>query len=72
MTLSGIVSFDAAAIRIRIRIVRCQRARETSKTHTLRNTGPFFFTPLLLVGSKELLLKVPKRGQFHVAIRVTI
>ena len=24
------------------------------------------------VGSKELVLKVPKRGQFHAAIRVTI
>ena len=29
------------------------------------------FPPLLLVGSKELVLKVPKRGQFHAAIRVT-
>ena len=41
-------------------------ARETSKTQTLRNTGPFF-PPLLLVGSKELVLKVPKQGQFHAA-----
>ena len=30
-----------------------------------------FLHPLLLVGSKELVLKVPKRGQFHAAIRVT-
>ena len=44
-------------------------ARETSKTQTLRNTGPFFFPHL--VGSKESVLKVPKRGQFHAATRVT-
>ena len=47
-------------------------ARETSKTQTLRNTGRVFLPPLFLVGSKELVLKVPKRGQFHAAIRVTI
>ena len=33
---------------------------------------PVFLPPLLLVGSKELVLKVPRRGQFHAAIRVTI
>ena len=33
---------------------------------------PAFLTPLLLVGSKDLVLKVPKQGEFHVAIRVTI
>ena len=32
---------------------------------------PIFLPPLLLVGSKELVLKAPKRGQFHAAIRVT-
>ena len=55
--------------------MRCQRARGTPKIETLRSTGgdrPVFLPPLLLVGSKELVLKVPKRGQFHAAIRVTI
>ena len=33
---------------------------------------PVFLPPLLLVGSKESVLKVPKRGQFHAAIRLTI
>ena len=32
---------------------------------------PIFLPPLLLVGSKELVLKVPKRGQLHAAICVT-
>ena len=49
-------------------------ARETSKTQTkvLVKRRPVFLSPLLLVGSKELVWKVPKRGQFHAAIRVTI
>ena len=46
-------------------------ARETSKRQTLRNKGPFFFSPLLPVGSQELVLKVRKGGQFHAVIRVT-
>ena len=33
---------------------------------------PGFLPPLLLAGSKELVFKVSKRGQFHAAIRVTI
>ena len=32
---------------------------------------PILLPPLFLVGSKDLVLKVPKRGQFHAAIRVT-
>ena len=43
----------------------------------VKNTNPakhraVVLPPLLLVGNKELVLKVPKRGQFHAAIRVTI
>ena len=68
--LSGIVSCDAAAIRIRIRIVRCQRPAKRQK-HKRCETQAHFSSPLLLVGSKELVLKVPKGGQFHAAIRVT-
>ena len=41
------------------------------KTTSGAKHRPIFLPPLLLVGSKELVLKVPKRGQFHAAIRVT-
>ena len=68
--LSGIVSCDAAAIRIRIWIVRCQRPAKRHK-HKPCETQARFSSPLLLVGSKELVLKQPNRGQFHAAIRVT-
>ena len=71
--LSGIVSCDAAAIRIRIRIARCQRPAKRQKHKPCETQARFsLFSPLLLVGSKELVLQVPKRGQFHAAIRVTI
>ena len=142
--LSGIVSCDAAAIRIRLRIARCQQPAKRQNTNLSREKNPpqkpptpikrvcvnsfrdcscklsslfplnktrgtqkefgqivcpncfqlgllgwvvfwggffslepcetqaRFLPPLLLVGSKELVLKVPKQGQFHVAIRVTI
>ena len=69
LPLGGIVSCDAAAIRIRIRIVRCQRPAKHQKPC---ETQARFLPPLLLVGSKGLVLKVPKRGQSHAAIRVTI
>ena len=68
--ISGIVSCDAAAIRIRIRIVRCQRPAKRQK-HKHGETQPQSLPPLLLVGSQELVLKVSKQGQFHAAIRVT-
>ena len=45
-------------------------ARETSKTKTLQKKARLF-VPILPVDSQELFLKVPKRGQFHAAIRVT-
>ena len=44
----------------------------------LKNTNPAKHTPvflpllLLVTSSKALVLKVPKRGQFHAANRVTI
>ena len=41
------------------------------KNTYLAKHRPVFLPPLLLVGSKDLVLKVPKRGQFHAAIRVT-
>ena len=41
------------------------------KNTYLAKHRPVFLPPLLLVGSKQLVLKVPKRGQFHAAIRVT-
>ena len=41
------------------------------KNTNIAKHRPIFLLPLLLVGSKELVLKVPKRRQFHAAIRVT-
>ena len=66
--LSGIVSRDAAAIRTRI--VRANGPRNVKNTNLAKHR-PVFLPPLLLVGIKELVLKVPKRGQFDAAIRVT-
>ena len=40
------------------------------KNANIAKHRPIFLPPLLLVGSKELVLKMPKRGQFHAAIRV--
>ena len=65
--LSGIVSCDSAAIRIRIRIARCQRAVKRQKHKSCKTQDSFFFAIL----RQETVLKVPKRGQFHAAIRVT-
>ena len=70
--LSDIVSCDAAAVRIRIRIVRCQRPTKRQKHKPCETQRPIFLPPLLLFGSKGLVLKVPKQGQSHAAIRVTI
>ena len=70
--LSGIVSRDSDAIRIRIRIVRCQRPAKRHK-HNPCETKARFSTPpppLLTVGSQESVLKVAKQGQFHAAIRM--
>ena len=69
--LSGIVSCDSAAIRIRIRIVRCQLPAKRQNTNVAKHR-PVYLPPLLLAGSKKSVSKVPKRGQFHAAIRVTI
>ena len=68
--LSGIVSRDSAAVQIRIRIVRCQRPAKRRNPLPCE-TQARFFPPLLPVGNQESVLKVPKRGQFHAAIRVT-
>ena len=45
-------------------------ARETSKAQSPTKQRAFFH-PLLPVGNQESVLKVPKGGQFHAAIRVT-
>ena len=42
------------------------------KNTNLAKHRPAFLPPLLLVGNKESVLKVPKRGQCRAAIRVTI
>ena len=41
------------------------------KNTNIAKHRPIFLPPLLLVGSRELVLKVHKRGQFHAAIRMT-
>ena len=48
------------------RIVRCQRPVKRQKYKPCE-TQARFLPPLLLVGSKELVLKAPKQGQFHAA-----
>ena len=50
--------------------MRCQRQMKREK-HNPCETKARFFPPLLPVGSQEWVSKVPKRGQFHLAIRVT-
>ena len=62
-TTSGHESRDAAAFRIRIRI-----GLRNVKNQNLANQRPFF--PFLAVGSHGIGLEVPKRAQFHAAIRV--
>ena len=49
--------------------MRCQRPTKRPK-HKPCETQARFLPPLLLVGSKELVLKVPQRWQFDAAIRV--
>ena len=44
--------------------------RNIKNTH-LAKQRPVSFPNFLLVGSQDSVLKVPKRGQFHAAIRVT-
>ena len=51
-------------------------SRDANGPRNVKNTylakhRPVSLPPLLLIGSKELVLKAPKRGQFD-AIRVTI
>ena len=48
-----------------------QNGPRNVKNTNLAKHRPAFLPPLLLVGSKESVLKVPKRRQFHAAIRVT-
>ena len=50
--------------------MQCEWPFETSKAQTLGNRGPFF-PHFSLLGSQESVLKVPQRGQFHAAIRMT-
>ena len=45
--------------------------RNVKNTNLAKHRAVFIFLAILPVGSKESVLKVPKRGQFHAAIRVT-
>ena len=69
--ISGlIVSCSSAAIQIRIRIVQYEQPAQHQK-HKPCETKARFLPPLLRVGSQELVLQVPSRGQFQAAIRMT-
>ena len=62
---------------IRLRFGYGFESRDASGPRNVKNTNPvkhrpFLLAPLLLVGSKEWVFKVPKRGEFHAAIRVTV
>ena len=58
------LSFDSAAIRIRIQIVLCERPANRRKSKPCETKARLCF-PLLPFGSKESVLKVPiKEGTF--------
>ena len=56
--LIGIISCDSAAIRIWIRIARCEWPAKRPKHKPCETKAPF--SPILPVGSQESVLKVPK------------
>ena len=64
--------YRAMRLRFGYRFESCDAndPRNVKNTYLAKHR-PIFLPPLLLVGSKELVLRVPKRGQFHAAIRVT-
>ena len=71
---SGLVSCDSAAIRIRIRAVRCQLELPAKRQrHKPCETKVRFFPhfSLLVVRNWSTDMRVPQRVQFHAAIRVT-
>ena len=62
---------------MRLRFGHGFESRDANSPRNVKDTKlakhrPVFLPPLLLVGGKELVLKVPKRGQFHAAICMTI
>ena len=62
-----IVSCHSVAIRMQIRIVRCERPAKRQNTNPAKERPVSF----LHFGSQESVLKVPKRGQVHAATCVT-
>ena len=70
-SLSGIVLCESAAIGYGFES-RDANGPRNMKNINLAKHRLVFLPPLLLVGSKESVLNVPQRGQFHAAIRVTI
>ena len=74
---SGEGSLVALYRAIRLRIGYDFESCHASGKRNIKNTNsatrrPVFFPPLLLVGSQESVLKVPKPGQFHAEIRETM
>ena len=73
MTLVHLVALYRA---MRVRFGYGFESCDANGPRNVKNTNvakhrPIVLPPLLLVGSKASVLKVPKRGQFHAAIRVT-
>ena len=72
---SGILVALYRAMRLRFgyRFESCDaNGPRNVKNTNLAKHRPVLLPPLLLLGSKELVLRVPKRGHLHAAIRVTI
>ena len=76
ISTSGLEGLVALYRAMRLRCGYGFESCDANGPRNVKNTNiakhrPIFLPPLLLVGSKELVLKVPIRGQFHTAIRVT-
>ena len=68
---SFVALYRAIPLRFGYGLVSCYaNGPRDVKKHKPHSTKAAFFPPLLPVGSQESVLKVPKRGQFHAAIRV--
>ena len=82
MNIFGLVHIFGQSVHIFRNLVRLRfgyglESCDANGPRNVKNTylakhRPVFRPPLLLVGTKELVLKVSKRVQFHAAIRVTL
>ena len=65
------LAFVALYPAIRVQFGHGFESCDANGPRNVRNTNPAKQRQLLPIGSQESVLKVPKRGRFHVAIRVT-